>query len=1163
MSKGEPITTKFKVDLTELKAGMQEASRTIRTANSEFKATSSSLDNWAKSTDGLNAKVKQLTTVLDAEKKKLEILKEQHSLVSKEQGENSKAAKDLEIRINNQQATVNKTEKSLNSYKKELSNVSNQAKYSKEDFEQLNKSLKDMAGDVATKAVKGIAAIGASLAGLAVASVKVGMDFDAAMSEVSAISGAVGEDFDLLREKAKEMGEKTKFSASEAAEAFKYMAMAGWKTEDMLGAIDGVMNLAAASGENLGTVSDIVTDAMTAFGLAADGTTKKLGSDGLVKEISNASYFSDVLAAASSNSNTNVAMMGETFKYVAPLAGSLKYNIEDTALATGLMANAGIKGSQAGTALRSILTRLVKPTEDSATAMEELGISLTDNDGNMKSLYDIMLDLRSGFADLTEEEKGSYAAMLGGQEALSGLLSIVNASDADFTKLKTAINNSNGAALEMSETMQDNLKGSAVIMGSSLEGAAIKVSDIFKGPLKNAVDDGTQSINKLSRELDKPATKKSLGQLADGVGNVASSLISTATKAIPSALKAFSFLIDKSGVLIPSFATLASAVALYKIKTDLAKNSTEGLNKATLLIKTAQMNWTKMVEAHNGVMDLAIIKEQILSKLQAAAPWGLLAVGIGLVATGIANTILNQEAYMTETEKLKERLDEQTEAWEDLSKAQEENLSSNLSEIDHIKSLKAELDTLVDGNGKVKEGYENRANFIVNELAEATGLEIEMIDGVIQNHEELSASIDQVIAKQRAKIILDSEQSKYEEALKNQTEAVSNLRKAHEEYTTAKSNYDKDYELLKKQLDETVETSERRLLEQKMNNLSTELVAKKTNYDEQVKLVGTYNEQIATYEEMAALVASGTAEDIEKVNSMRAKSYESAGENITLTLEEQIANEEELLEYWKNKYKETGEEMYLDQQNASKTRLEQLKTELDAQKSTVEEKTPPYLAVFQAMQNGAVQVLQNSEGFRSAGSSNIDALGEGANSKKSNIFDTAKSIGMKALSGADEGLSGAATLGGNFTAGLKSGALNGLQGLVNAGATLGNALFNAVKNNLDIHSPSKKGDWLGQMFDLGVGGGIKRKTQDVVTQAKQMSNALVKTVGEGVAEVNALYDGVSSQDATVMNGANATNPSVSPSKTINYNQYISSPQPLNRMEIRRQTKNTLKLIGGN
>lgn len=1163
MSKGEPITTKFKVDLTELKAGMQEASRTIRTANSEFKATSSSLDNWAKSTDGLNAKVKQLTTVLDAEKKKLEILKEQHSLVSKEQGENSKAAKDLEIRINNQQAAVNKTEKSLNSYKKELSNVSNQAKYSKEDFEQLNNSLKDMAGDIATKAVKGIAAIGTALAGLTVASVKVGMDFDAAMSEVSAISGAVGEDFDLLREKAKEMGEKTKFSASEAAEAFKYMAMASWKTEDMLGAIDGVMNLAAASGENLGTVSDIVTDAMTAFGLAADGTTKKLGSDGLVKEISNASYFSDVLAAASSNSNTNVAMMGDTFKYVAPLAGSLKYNIEDTALATGLMANAGIKGSQAGTALRSILTRLVKPTEDSATAMEELGISLTDNDGNMKSLYDIMLDLRSGFAGLTEEEKGSYAAMLGGQEALSGLLSIVNASDADFTKLKTAINDSNGAALKMSETMQDNLKGSAVIMGSSLEGAAIKVSDIFKGPLKNAVDDGTDSITKLSLELDKPTTRKSLGQLADGAGNVASSLINVATKAIPSALKAFSFLIDKSGILIPSFATLASAVGIYKLKTDLAKNSTEGLNKATLIIKAAQMNWTKMVEAHNGVMDRAIIKEEILGKLQAAAPWGLLAVGIGLVATGIANTIINQEAYMTETEKLKERLDEQKEAWEDLNAKQEESLSTGLSEIDHIKNLKSELDTLVDENGKVKEGYENRVNFIVNELSESTGMEIEMIDGVIQNYGELGASIDQVIAKQRAKIILDSEQSKYEEALKNQTEAVKNLRTAEEEYNKAKSNYDKDYELLKKQLDETLETSERRLLEKKLENLSTELEAKKTNYDEQAKVVGTYNEQIATYEEMAALIASGTAEDIAKINTMKVSSYQDTEKSVIKSLTEQIEIEQGILDWNAEMYKKTNDKKYDDQVHASETRLEQLRTELDAQTSTVENKTPIYLSVVQAMQDGAVQVLKNSEGFRSAGSSNMEALEEGAESKKSSIFDTAKSIGMKALNGASEGLSGADILGGNFTEGLRTGALGGVRGLAAAGATLGNALFDAVKNNLDIHSPSKKGDWLGQMFDIGVGGGIKRKTQDVVSQAKQMSNALIKTVGDGVAEVNALYDGVSSRDVSVTNGINATSPSVLPSKTINYNQYISSPQPLNRMEIRRQTKNTLKLIGGN
>lgn len=314
------------------------------------------------------------------------------------------------------------------------------------------------------------------LLGVGTAAVKVASSFDSAMSEVKAISGATGTQFTQLRDKAIEMGAKTKFSATESAEAFKYMAMAGWDTKDMLNSISGVMNLAAASGEDLGTVSDIVTDAMTAFGLAADGTTKVL-KNGYNVEVSNAEHFSDVLAEASSRSNTNVSLMGATFKYVAPIAGAMGYSIEDTAVAIGLMANAGIKGEQAGTALRSTITRLVKPTKESGTAMDALGISVTNSDGSMKSLDDVLRQVRSSMSGLTDDQKASYAAMLAGQEGMSGLLAIVNASDEDYQKLSESIQNCTGASQEMADTMQDNLGGAVTLLKSALESAGITIGE--------------------------------------------------------------------------------------------------------------------------------------------------------------------------------------------------------------------------------------------------------------------------------------------------------------------------------------------------------------------------------------------------------------------------------------------------------------------------------------------------------------------------------------------------------------------------------------------------------------------------------------------------------------------------------------------------------------
>lgn len=288
--------------------------------------------------------------------------------------------------------------------------------------------------------------------------VKTYMDFEAQMKKVQAISGASGADFEALTAKAKEMGAATQFSATESAQALEYMAMAGWKTDDMLGGISGIMDLAAASGEGLGRVSDIVTDALTAFGLQA----------------SDSAHFADVLAQASSNSNTNVSMMGMTFKYVAPIAGALKYSIEDVGTAVGLMANAGIKGEQAGTSLRAMMTRLVDPPKEAGSAMDRLGITVKNADGTMKPFRQTMKDLRSTFTGLTDAEKAEAASAIAGQEAMSGFLAIVNASEADFDKLTASIDNAEGAAGNMAKTVNDNLKGDLKSLSSVWESVQLE-----------------------------------------------------------------------------------------------------------------------------------------------------------------------------------------------------------------------------------------------------------------------------------------------------------------------------------------------------------------------------------------------------------------------------------------------------------------------------------------------------------------------------------------------------------------------------------------------------------------------------------------------------------------------------------------------------------------
>lgn len=375
-----------------------------------------------------------------------------------------------------------KTEKSLAKWAKEKYEILLRAKDAVSPYlSAIGKGLRGVAGkawnvvlrarDFATAPIRGVInllknpvfQVGAVL-GISVGlkdTIDTYKDFEAAMSQVQAISGATGSEVTKLTNKAKEMGATTKFTAEESAEAFNYMAMAGWKTEDMLSGIEGILSLAAASGEDLATTSDIVTDALTAFGMKAG----------------DAGHFSDVLAVAASNANTTVSGMGETFKYAGSMAGSLKYSIEDVALMTGLMANSGIKGTMAGTALNSIFTRLSTNTNGAADAMSDLGIAFFTSEGNARDLSDVMEELRNATADMTDEQKSQLANTIAGTEAQKGLIAILNASKEDYDKLSEAISNVDGAAAAMSDTMMDNLQGSITLLQSAVDGVKISFGE--------------------------------------------------------------------------------------------------------------------------------------------------------------------------------------------------------------------------------------------------------------------------------------------------------------------------------------------------------------------------------------------------------------------------------------------------------------------------------------------------------------------------------------------------------------------------------------------------------------------------------------------------------------------------------------------------------------
>ena len=410
------------------------------------------------------------------------------------------------------------------------------------EADRVSKNMATKVGNNITGIGKSMTSVGSTLTksvtvpllGIGTAGLKVASDFDSAMSGVQAISGATGKEFDALRAKAIELGGETAFSANEVAEAMTEMAKAGWDSQQILDGMSGVLDAAAASGENLGTVSTIVADAMTGFGMEAKESTR----------------VADLLTQAANSGTIGINDLGESFKYIAPVAGSMGLSIEDVTTALSAMSMSGIKGSQAGTSLRGVLTRMVKPTDQVAAAMDELGIVLTNSDGTFKSLDKILLEMRGSFSGLTDEQKTYYAATLAGQEGMSGLLSLLNMSQEEYDEIAASMDNASGVAKETAEVMRDNLSADVEELMGSLESLAITLASLIVPALRDFVQWLTQLVNKFTAL--SPETQKTILMIA-GIA-----------AAIGPVLMVLGKLTSSIGSIITTFGKIPGAIAKAK-----------------------------------------------------------------------------------------------------------------------------------------------------------------------------------------------------------------------------------------------------------------------------------------------------------------------------------------------------------------------------------------------------------------------------------------------------------------------------------------------------------------------------------------------------------------------------------------------------------------------
>nr|DAM73541.1 MAG TPA: minor tail protein [Caudoviricetes sp.] len=790
-----------------------------------------------------------------------------------------------------------------------------------------------------------------ALAGVATAAIKVGSDFEAQMSRVQAISGAAGDELESLKNQAIQLGADTAFSAKEAAEGMENLAAAGFTTTEIMDAMPGMLNLAAAAGEDLAASSDIAASTLRGFGL----------------EASDAAHVADVLAENANRTNSSVAETGEAMKYVAPLARAAGISMEETAAAIGIMANAGIQGSQAGTTLRGALSRLSKPTDAMSAAMEELGVSFYDSNGKMKSLTEQVGMMRKATEGMTDEQKNNYLVTLYGQEALSGMLALMNEGEDALGDLTDAYEACDGSAEKAAETMQDNLQGAIEQLGGSAESLGIifyeSVSDNLKDTVKvvnDSVDDITDAFTKggLDKAIEQAGDEfadlavmaaehapdmvdvavdfiesfskgisKNKKKLVSAAGEMAQTMASGLAELLPEelqapvekAIDAISESLSSGGLknagraFADIFEDGLDAVGeLDEVALPLLTDAIDFLGDNIEVIGPLVLGSLAAFEGYNAavsVINAVRLAQEALNTAMTLSPVGVavgaiagLTVGLGAYMVATQNAAEAEYGLSEAQEKTIEKAQQLNDQYNKTNDARNESMAGIEAEYGHLTELKDELDTLIDTNGQVKQGYEDRANFIVGKLSSTLGMEKDQIWEIIDANGSLGDSIDQIIEKKKAEAILNANQDAYTEAIKKQGEALQNYQDCLETVNAAQEKYSKAQELYNSVMDnyyEMLKTSPEAAngylvanndiiagCEEAKKAYET---AKDALADSEEAYVG-YNATIQNYEGLSSAIISGDSEKIASAMRDMEQNFITAETGTKESLERQVQN---------------------------------------------------------------------------------------------------------------------------------------------------------------------------------------------------------------------------------------------------------------------------------
>ncbi len=932
-------------------SGLQKAISKVNTATSslskELRGVNSLLKLDPRNTELVSQKQKILAENIEATSKKLEELKKVEEMA------NSERNKVSDENYRNLQREIANTEYKLKQLQVQASKWT-KAGESLEEFSnkvtRISEKIDGLGSTLTTGLTLPIFAIGT-------AATTVGNEFEAKMSKVQAIAGATKEELEKLTDTAIELGSKTSFSSSQVAEGMENLASAGFDTNEIIKSMPGLLDLAASSGTELAAAAEITASAIRGFGLEANTSA----------------HIADVFAEAAARTNAQTEDMGEAMKYVAPVAKTVGLSIEETAAAIGIMSDAGVKGSQAGTTLRGGLTRIVKPTKMVRDAMQELGVEFYNSNGKMKSLTEIIQTLQEHTKGLTDETKNQALAQIFGTEALSGMLALVNRGSSELESMTKSFKECDGAAAEMAETMLDNTAGSLESLSGSFESAGIAIQKALSPQIRDLakwiqglVDDFTELSEEEQQNIVKNAllvasigpAVKILGKLGKGIGSATKSL-STFTKALAvvragttsadvgvnNLAKAFQTVISPVGVTITTAIALAGAFAYMNQK------------------------------AH-----------EIPSTLQ--------------------YTMKEMENYKKEHKEFREEIDKAA--------------ASSMAEVANIEKLKNELSTLVDENGRVKDGYKDRVAFILKELNEALGTEYSMTGNIIKQYKNLQQEIDTLVLKKKAQIVLENEEEKYSNALANKEKAYQKVIEAQKEYNKALNGktYEQYFEDLKKNYEEAGYTAEG-ATKYAQSYMAKWVDGYKQNYEDAKQIHSDYLNDIAAYENDYAIIQSGNNEKIQELIRNRTYTYKQESNDIGETINHNIQQKQyEIEQYRLAREKDLQNQDFANaeknkkQIEAGQKEIETLAQQLVQMTSTTEEMTPQLIEAWKNLANDSYSVysqkvsqmspemqqkIQETTGVIAAGTPQMQVAAEKLGQQTVDKFDKSADAKQKAL----------------------------------------------------------------------------------------------------------------------------------------------------------------------